>query len=272
MVRIFFLGAVTVLASGAAVAQERQEANGWSVTVGAGSLYSPTYEGDDDYSLSILPNVQLKYGDRFFASVQEGVGYNLANRENLQAGPIARVRFSRDEDGDQTFAVSGGRTNDLRGLGDVDTSIELGGFAEYKIADFIVGAEVRQAVSGHEGLVADLDARWGGVFTAFGPPVIWSAGPRARFTDDQYTSTYFGVTPAQAIASGLPEYRAGGGLYSYGVGGTAILPLSKDGAWSAVFLASYDKLSGDVADAPLVQQRGDDAQATFGAFVSYTFQ
>lgn len=272
MVRTFFLGAAAVLASGAGLAQERPETDGWSVTVGAGSLYSPTYEGDDDYSLSLLPNVQLKYGDRFFASVQEGVGYNFVNRENLQAGPIARVRFSRDEDGDQTFAVSGGRTNDLLGLGDVDTSIELGGFAEYEIGGVKIGAEVRQAVSGHDGLVADLDARWSGMVTTFGPPLIWSAGPRVRLTDDKYTSAYFGVTPAQAIASGLPQYQAGGGLYSYGVGGAAFLPLSRDGAWSAVFLAGYDKLSGDAADAPLVQLRGDEDQATIGVFISYTFQ
>jgi MipA family protein len=272
LIRILFLGTAAVLASGAAAAQERPEADGWSVTVGAGSLYSPVYEGDDDYNVSILPNVQLKYGDRFFASVQEGVGYNLVSRENLQVGPIARIKFSRQEDGDQTFAVSGGQTGDLRGLGDVDTSIELGGFAEYEIGGVRIGAEVRQAVSGHDGLVADIDARWSGVFTALGPPLIWSAGPRLRLTDDQYTSAYFGVTPAQAIASGLPQYEAGGGLYSYGVGAAAILPLTRDGAWSAVFLAGYDKLSGDAGDAPLVQLRGDEDQATFGVFISYTFQ
>lgn len=272
MVRIIFLGAAAVLTSGVAAAQERPEANGWSVTVGTGALYSPTYEGDDDYSLSILPNVQLKYGDRFFASVQEGVGYSIVNRENLKAGPIARIRFSRQEDGDQTFAVSGSQTDDLRGLGDVDTSIELGGFAEYEIGGVKIGAEVRQAVSGHDGLVADLDARWSGVSTTFGPPLIWSAGPRVRITDNKYTSAHFGVTPAQAIASGLPQYQAGGGVYSYGVGAAAILPLTRDGAWSAVFLAGYDKLSGDAADAPLVQLRGDEDQATFGVFISYTFR
>lgn len=271
MVRIILIGAAALAFPAIAVAQPAPS-DDWAVTLGAGALYSPTYEGDDDYSLKLLPNVQLRYGDRFFASVQEGAGYNLVNGETLRAGPIARIRFSRDESGDQTFAISGGETGDLRGLGDVDTSIELGGFVEYELGAATLSAEVRQAVSGHNGLVADIGARWSGVSTAFGPPVIWSAGPRLRLVDDPYTSAYFGVTPSQAAASGLPEYEAGGGLHSYGVGATAILPLSRDGAWSAVFLAGYDKLSGDAADAPLVQLRGDEDQATLGMFISYTFQ
>lgn len=273
MVRIFISVAAAAALAEMAAAQSQPATDGWALTLGTGALYSPSYEGDDDYSLKLLPNVQLKYGDRFFASVQEGAGYNLVNGERLRAGPIARIRFSRDDSGDQTFALSGGKTDDLRGLGDVDTSIELGGFVEYSLGSGIkLNAELRQAVSGHDGLVADLGARWSGVWTGFGPPLIWSAGPRLRLVDDQYTSAYFGVTPAQAVASGLPQYEAGGGLHSYGVGATAILPLSRDGAWSAVFLAGYDRLSGDVADAPLVQLRGDEDQATFGAFISYTFQ
>lgn len=272
MARILISSIAASAFAGISAAQGQPANEDWALTVGTGALYSPSYEGDNDYSLSILPNVQLKYGDRFFASVQEGVGYNAINNDRLRAGPIARVRFSRDESGDQTFAITGGETDDLRGLGDVDTSIELGGFVDYDLGSLKLGAELRQAVSGHDGLVADLGARWSGVSTMLGPPLIWSVGPRLRLTDDQYTSTYFGVTPAQAIASGLPEYEAGGGLYSYGAGATAILPLTRDGAWSAVFLAGYDRLAGDAADGPLVQLRGDEDQATFGVFISYTFQ
>ncbi|AXE64575.1 hypothetical protein BBF93_10285 [Hyphomonas sp. CACIAM 19H1] len=272
MVRIFISGAAAATIAGMTSAQAQPAPEGWALTLGTGGLYSPSYEGDDDYSLKLLPNVQLKYGDRFFASVQEGIGSNLVKTEGLRAGPIGRIRFSRDESGDQTFSLSGGKTDDLRGLGNVDTSIELGGFVDYTLGGVKLSAELRQAISGHDGLVADMGARWSGVWAGFGAPLIWSAGPRLRLVDDQYTSTYFGVTSAQAFASGLPQYEAGGGLHSYGVGATAILPLSRDGAWSAVFLAGYDRLSGDAADAPLVRLRGDEDQATFGAFISYTLQ
>ena len=125
---------VSALACGApsGLAQERPSSDGWSLTIGAGTLHAPAYEGDDETRLSLLPNIQVAYGDRFFASVQEGVGYKLVNDGDLVAGPIARIRFSRDEDGDQPFAVSGEDTRDLAGLGDVGASVELGGFLNYR--------------------------------------------------------------------------------------------------------------------------------------------
>ena len=254
-----------------AFAQERTADDGWGLTVGAGALHSPTYEGDDESRLSILPNIQVSYGDRFFASVQEGIGYRVIKDPGFEAGPIMRVKFSRDEDGDQAFAINGDDTTDLIGLGDVDTSIELGGFLASEIGPVTFSAEARQAVTGHEGLVADLGVKWSGRAFLFGPPVIWSVGPRAKLVDDSYNSAYFSVDAAQSVASGLPVFEAGGGLHSYGIGATAIIPLTTDNTWSAVVVAGYDRLEGDAADNPLVQLRGSEDQASIGVFLSYRF-
>lgn len=254
-----------------ALAQERTADDGWGLTLGAGALLSPTYEGDDDTRLSLLPNIQLSYSDRFFASVQEGIGYRVIKDDAFEAGPILRVKFSRDADGDQPFAITGEDTTDLAGLGDVDTSIELGGFLSYEAGPVTLNAEVRQAVTGHEGLAADVGAKWGGRSFLFGPPVIWSIGPRARLVDDAYNQAYFSVDASQSTASGLPVFDAGGGLHSWGVGATAILPLTTDNAWSAVIVAGYDRLEGDAAANPLVQLRGSPDQASLGVFVSYRY-
>lgn len=262
---------VFVLCGAPALAQERPVNEGWGVTVGAGGLVAPTYEGDDSYRVSILPNIQVTYGDTFFASVQEGVGYRVVNSDTLRAGPIARLRFSRDEDGDQPFAVTGDDSTDLIGLGDVDTSFELGGFVDYELGAITFSAEARKAVTGHDGLVADVGARWSGRSMAFGPPVIWSIGPRAKIVDDSFNAAYFGVTGAQSLASGLPVYTADGGLHSYGVGATAIIPIDRLNRWTAIAFAGYDRLTGDAAESPLVQLRGAEDQATLGVFVSYRF-
>jgi outer membrane protein len=101
--------------------------------------------------------------------------------------------------------------------------------------------------------------------------VIWSVGPRAKLVDDSYNSAYFSVDAAQSVASGLPVFEAGGGLHSYGIGATAIIPLTTDNTWSAVVVAGYDRLEGDAADNPLVQLRGSEDQASIGVFVSYRF-
>ena len=264
-----FVLAITLASAAPAFAQERSAEDGWGLIVGAGALTSPTYEGDDSSRLSILPNIQVSYGDRFFASVQDGVGYRALNDDSLRAGPILRVKFSRDENGDQPFAINGDDTADLIGLGDVDTSLEAGGFIDYEIGPITFNAEARKAFTGHDGFVADLGVKWSGRDFLFGPPIIWSVGPRARLVDDTYNSAYFSVNAAQSAASGLPQFDAGGGLHSYGLGATAIIPLND--AWTAVVVAGYDRLEGDAADNPLVQLRGSEDQASIGVFLSYRF-
>lgn len=252
--------------AGNAAAQESPPE--WRVTLGAGGVYAPSYEGDDAYRLSIVPNIEVRYGDRFDASFQNGVRYRLVNSPTLRLGPIGRVKFSRSEDGEQTFAVGGEDTEDLRGLGDVDTSIELGLFAEYEFSNLTLSAEARQAVSGHEGWVADLGARWSGRGQMFGRGVSWSAGPRARFVGDAYNEAYFGVDALQSAASGLAVFDAAGGLHSYGFGASVVAPLTPEGRWALVAIAGYDVLTGDAADSPLVRERGRAEQATLGVVLS----
>lgn len=257
--------------AGTASAQADQAETGWGFAVGAGGLYAPAYEGDDEYRLSVLPNVEVRYGDRFFASVQNGAGYRWVNTERWRAGPIARLKFGREQDGDQPFAVSGEDTDDLQGLGDIDTTVELGGFVEYELGALTLTGEARQAFSGHEGFVADFGVRWSGRAAIAGAPIAFSAGPRIRVVDDAYTSAYFDVDPSQSAASGLPQYDAGGGLYSYGAGASAVLPLSRDRVWSLVMIASYDRFAGDAEESPLVRERGSPDQASVGVFLSRSF-
>ena len=258
---------------GAALAQPGPPQNeGWQFGIGGGPRFAPTYVGDDDYQLSILPSIEIKYGDRFFASVQNGVGYKVINENGFEVGPIARVRFARNEDGDQAFAIAGDDTTDLIGLGDVPTTAELGGFVNYKVQDFTFGVEARRGVNGHEGLVVDADAKYSGRSFVLGPPIIFSVGPRVTIVDDNYHSAYFGVDAGQSLLSGLPVFDAGGGIHSYGVGVTFILPITRDNSMSAVLVAGYDRLAGDAGSSPLVQLRGSRDQASIGLFFSYWFR
>lgn len=270
MNKIFLsIAAVLSVFAARAAAQQPDTADGWRLSVGAGALFSPAYEGDDDYRLSLLPNVQIAYGDRFFASVQDGLGFNIINSDQLRVGPIARIAFSRDADGSQPFAIAGDRTTDLLGLDDVDTTIELGGFAQFDVGPLTASLEVRQGVNGHDGVVAETGLRYGGRVFAFGPPIVYSFGPRMTLVDGNYNDAYFSVTPTQSLASGLPVFDAGGGVHSVGAGATFIVPLSGDNKMSAVFIAGYDRLTGDAGDAPLVRLRGARDQASAGLFFSY---
>lgn len=252
-----------------AIAQTTQQHDGWQVSIGAGTLLAPSYLGDDDYQLRVMPNIHIKYGDRFFASIHEGIGINVLSTEKFRVGPIARVAFARNEDGDQPFIISGNDTSDLIGLGDVNTTVELGGFAQVDFGPLTISAEARHGANGHAGFVADFGVRTNGRLMLGDQPVLYSMGPRARLVGDDYNSAYFSVDDTQSTASGLPTFDARGGLQSYGFGGAAIFPISRDAPWAFVFNAGYDRITGDAGDAPLISVRGSRNQAKVGLSLIY---
>jgi len=243
---------------------------GWKLTLGFGLLASPKYYGDDDYQISPLPGIRVNYGDIFFASVNEGIGFNLIRSGNLRAGPILRYDFGRDDDGSSFFRISGGGTDDLVGLGDVDGTIELGGFVEYSLSQFEAYMEIRQGLDGgHDGVIGSARVDYKTTLRGFGPPAFFSVGPTVRFASSGYTGAYFDVNAVQSAASGLAVYDAGGGIVSYGLSAALTIPVSQTAAITAI--ASYDVLSGDVGDSSLVQQRGSRNQARFGVFTGFQF-
>ncbi|WP_281017433.1 MULTISPECIES: MipA/OmpV family protein [unclassified Minwuia] len=241
----------------------------WQISVGAGVITGPLYLGDDAYAASAVPNVRVTYKDLFFASLGEGVGYNLIKSGGWRVGPVAKYDFGREEDGDQPLRIAGGRTNDLVGLGDVDGTVELGGFVEYSVGNVSGKLELRQGIGGHEGLVGNLELRYSKPFRLGRSAVFVSFGPQMAFADSNYMSTYFDVNAAQSAASGLTPFDAEGGLLSYGLGGAVMYPVTRD--LSVTWFAGYDRLAGDAAGSSLVQQRGSADQFAGGLFLTYTF-
>lgn len=241
----------------------------WQVSVGGGFLFNPTYVGDDDYQLSLLPNIRVTYGDKFFASVQEGIGYNLFDKNGWRAGPLVKFDFGRDEGGNSPFRIAGAETTDLDGFGQIDFTFEAGGFLSYRTRDFNTKLELRKGINGHEAFVGDFEINRTGRNSVFGKTGIFSVGPRLRFASDRYNQAFFGVNAAQSIASGLAQYNPGSGLVSYGVSGSQIVLLSR--RVSAIGFIGYDRLAAEANNSSLVTERGSANQFSAGVFLSYTF-
>jgi len=243
--------------------------NGWTLALGGGALLSPNYLGDDAYSLSVVPYIRVTKGDRFTASVQEGLKYVAFKGEDFRAGPRVSLGFGRQEDGGSTFRIAGNRTNDLLGLGDIDPSLSFGGFAELDIGKLTASANLEKAVTGHKGLTGGIAVNYKGIIRRKGPPIIYSLGPKLDFADDKYQTAYFGINTPQSIASGLTEYNASGGVVSYGASMTVIFPITDDVA--TTFISSYTRLVGDAARSPLVQERGSKNQGFVGLVTTFSF-
>ncbi len=261
--------------SSAAIGQPRGTENAWELSLGGGFLASPIFEGAKSYQVSALPSVRLKYKDIFFASIEEGVGANLLSSENWRVGPLVRVAFPRDEDGGSSpFRIAGKTTTALQGLGDVSATPEPGVFLEYQWHEgWSARIEGRHGIGGHSGAVGSVGVAYskslrpGG--RAGGPPTILSIGVSTSFVSDKYVQSYFGVTPTQALNSGLSEFDAKGGLHSYGANALAVIPIARNVSLTA--LANVSRLAGDAGRSPLVQERGTKTQATVGLFATYRF-
>jgi outer membrane protein len=249
---------VLALTFGAPAALAELESDELRVTVGPGAIVSPEFEGADEYDLTPVPYIDIRYGDVFFASYVDGIGARLVNWNGVSAGPLAKIDFGRDED-DSRY---------LTGLGDIGIGVELGGFLQYDYGRyFTTRLELRQAVSGHDGFVADWKAA---VKFRLADNVFGSVGPLISYGGSTYMESYFGISPAQSLASGYAVYDADAGIESAGLNANLIYRATDEISLAA--FGSYKRLLGDAADSPIVRGPGGSADQFFaGAAVSYTF-
>ena len=263
---IAVLGVVLVLAgrasaqSGFALPSLPPIPGEWTVTIGAGGEFAPAFEGSRHYLLTPQADFAIRRVGtvRAFSSPRDGAGISLIDIGGFHLGPVGKLKAERNA---SDFA-------ELRGLGDVMWTLELGIFAEFWAFNWLrTRAEVRQGVfGGHDGLVADLSAD---VVTRPFDRITLSAGPRFSLADTRATAPFFGINAAQAAASGLPVFDARGGAHSAGVGAQVVYQLTPQ--WELNAFVEYDRLLGSAEASPIVAQRGSRDQLVVGFGASYSF-
>lgn len=245
--------------------EHKKKQDGWNFRVGVFPLYSPAFLGSKDYVLSVFPDLRASYGDKFFASVPEGIGYNLINDSGWKIGPLAKIRFSRNaESGGSPFQIVG-ESKALQGMGNIDSAIENGVFLQYEFSKIRSRLEMRRGFGGHSSFIGDLNISY---FNRRGP-ISFNFGPKATFAGSNFIQTYYGINAAQSQKTGLAQYQADSGIVSYGIGGSLLAPISKNTALN--FLLSFDRLGNQLRNSPLIKERGNNQQFTFGAGYSYRF-
>lgn len=237
-----------------------QEGDGdWQIVAGVGTIYSPDYLGSDDFELQAVPFFAIDYRDRVFLRGPE-LGVNVLRLGNgFEAGAMLRYAFlfSREEDDNDA----------LRGLGDLDGAFEAGVFAGYELEQWSVGLGLFQDVSNeHDGSTVELEV---GYAVPFGSRAELELEASTAWVDDDYMQAYFGISPAQSIASGLPEYTAEAGFRSAGL--TLGLNYRLTDRWLLANRLTYDRLLGDAADSPIVTDDGSRNQTWLALFLGYRF-
>lgn len=219
-------------------------------------IAAPKYEGARDYRVIGFPVAfPAGSGDGWVQfKAPDDVRFRLINLQGLEIGPVAGYRFGRDEED--------GRR--LRGLGDVDGGLVLGGFAAYRIGAMRAFASFNNAVTGDDtgGLL-----KFGVEGTTVLPGRISLTGTiGSTWASESYMRSFFGVTAAQSARSTLAAYQPSSGIKDVFTSVSAEIPL--DANWTLRGFARYAQLIGDAADSPIVEREG---QLSGGLGLTYRF-
>lgn len=219
------------------------------LSAGFAVLASPRYDGSDKRRWLAVPSVSAQIANGVFADPVNGVGINYGTGRDLQWGLRATVETGRP---DQQIA----------GLDGVSAGINPGLFANLRVGERLaLKAALRAAMAGGSGSALHLGGTWD----------LWREGPAAvglgvslRWADARYNQAYYGVTASQAARTGLRTHAPGAGVNAVQAGVSGRMALSP--RWIGFAGLSWQQLVGDVADSPLVQERGSPRLAVGAAY------
>lgn len=238
------------------------------VRLGLGPGVYPDFEGSRHSSIQAVPVVSLRYRD-MIEVINNEVKVTAFNKlfapainsdrpgGSLRVGPLVSLNFGRSEDD----------SVDLKGMGDVGTSLELGAFISFLLPNDRFRARLRQDVAGgHKGATLQLD--YTRTFIR-GQRLSLSGTLGADAGSAAYMKSFFGVNQIQSARTGLPTYRASAGFKdaNAGINGSYIL----NDNWTVFATLNYERLLGTAANSPLIRLRGDRNNVTASSFLVYGF-
>lgn len=246
--------------------------NDWSGFIAVGPGAVPKYDGARKYELVPFVTVNIKYRNITFEAF--GLGAKLDVLSEFTGGSVF---------GGPAFALHLGRnskntTGAVKLLDKIKTQAEGGGFIGYKLGGNEYGeGQVKLEVSAlgnSKGFQTGAELTWQAVRTrAFFVDVDSSL----NFASAKYMRTYFGVTPAESLASGIAAYRPKGGLRD--IGSDITVGYRFTSSWGVVANAGINYLVGDAGKSPIVngidpvllKKTGSRLQAFSGIGVFYKF-
>ena len=189
------------------------------------------------------PALEAEYSrNSYFASTEHGIGYRIANRQDLKLGIAINYQSGRAEGSDPRYM----------GLGSVPGAPEAYAYVEWLPwgPALTLYGDFGQALSHTRGSLYTAGARLGAPLqsglSAF-VDVSTAGGSK------QYVQAFFGVSPAQSLQSGYPPYVVHPGPYDASV----VLGVSHEiqPKWTLIAGAGAMRYFGSVAASPLVGRR-----------------
>lgn len=263
------LGALVMGSSAPALAQSGPSTatSPWTVSVDVGVSNGPEYMGGKDRDSAPFLNPMVEYATDNYGSFSlsgGGLTWMVLVTPTYGLGLSVGRDGGRDEaDGDR---IAGSRRTSLTGLGDIDSTTELGVTGFVELSGLTFSASILRSTSktkGHGGTHGSLSVS---VPIPISDSFSLSVAPNLAWGDARYNQSYFGVNSTQAARSGLRAFTAKSGIVSYGLDIEAAYPIDKQ--WSAFGIVSVQRLANRVANSPVVKSK---SQSSVVAGVRYAF-
>ena len=175
----------------------------------------PDYPGATRSRTSLLPGLDYASSSGVFASTDTGVGWNFSQRKSTQAGVRLWPQFGRSASDVQA------------GLGGIGPRLQVEAFANHAPWEVLLlqSGLLYGAGLHHDGVQMEIGATTG---VPIGPDLL-GIGVSATYANRAYRQSYYGVTAAQAAASGLPQQAFASGLNDTSL--TVSIEHKFDGRW-----------------------------------------
>lgn len=249
IIPVTLLCATAILALATSASAQSQKQN--RAVVGVVGLYAPAYQGADSHRLRPFPLIDLKYGC-LFANPRQGIGADLVDGEAVDVGVAV------------TYVPGYRRRDAPAGIGRVSGGAGARISADLRAGMFAASLGATKVLSGDlDGVLIDAN-----LAMPFRPSERLTVIPAvsATWADGRYNRSYFGISAAQAAASGLPAYRPGGGIKDASASLTANYRVNDRVSLGAT--GAVTTLTGDAKDSPIVF---DATQPSAIVSVSYRF-
>ncbi len=227
----------------------------------------PDYVGSNDYTLGVAPFARVTLGstERYFLLNVTELYFNVIDDPVMRFGPVVNYRFGRDDDVNDSV---------VKKMSNIKGAFETGAFigVDWKfhndrrhrlIADAQVLFDVNKVYKGTTGTIS---ARY---WRPFGPMFDGVLGVGIQLADNRYVNKYFGVSENDSALSGLPFYKASGGVNNFKVFPGVVMHLSRQ--WHLAAGVRYMRLTGDAENSPVVSLRGSADQWVFGVGTAYSW-
>jgi outer membrane protein len=234
---------------------------------GIGAGIAPDYQGSDDYTFGALPfgRYTFENTERYVQLIGAEVYLNVLDHPVYRLGPLLNYRFGRDDDVEDDV---------VKLMEEIDDTIEGGVFAGLTFIDpkdsrkrFLTSVELLTDLGGnHDGSTISFSARY---WHPLSKSVDITIGGGFTYADDDYMSTYFGVSNADSARTGLPVFNAGGGIKSFRIIPGVMIHLSR--SWHVGGGLRYQLLLSDASDSPVTDDRGSDTQIIATVAVAYSW-